>query len=43
MAENYLNGDMVLTENIHAGSKDFSTNGDYRSEKLKLDQPSTLV
>lgn len=41
LAENYL-GDMVLTENMHTESKDF--NGEeFRSDKQKLDLPSTLV
>jgi hypothetical protein len=40
LAENYM-GDMVLTENMHTESKDF--NGDFRSDKQKLDLPSTLV
>ena len=40
LAENYM-GDMVLTENMHTESKDF--NEDFRSDKQKLDLPSTLV
>ena len=42
LAENYLS-DMVLTENLHTGSKDLN-GGDYgRPDKQKLDLPSTLV
>jgi hypothetical protein len=39
LADNYLSQDMMLTENLHAGSKEFANGKSYSKSEL----PSTLV